>query len=294
MKSLDEVLSRFRFANLTLKPGKCLFANDNVDYLGFQITDKGIRPTSKKIEAILRIEPPETTRKLYSFLWSINYYRSLIPNFGEVSYELYQVANLKRRTVQWTESLFSNFATLKNALVSAPVLSFPDYNLPFLIQSDASKIAIGAVLLQKSGNLFRPVAFASRKLSETEQNYSASERKLLALVYAYEEFFSHVYGRPITFYTDHEPLATMQKFKKPMGRLGRLFHRLQDIDYKIVYLPGEENFLPDFLSRSYAEPSSCDANAVEIHSKVDWRAEQVIDEELAEVIRLIKTSAPEP
>ena len=142
--------------------------------------------------------------------------------------------------------------------------------------------------------MHKPVAFASRKLSPTEQRYSASERELLAIVYCYDQFYSHVYGRKIKFYTDHEPLVTMCKLKNPMGRLGRLFHRLQDVDYELIYLPGEQNFLPDFLSRVVdSDGAEAKVNIVELQSSIDWKTEQSKDAQLVQVISLVRNNAPE-
>ena len=163
------------------------------------------------------------------------------------------MAQVKKKTCSWTPQTLKQFVDLKQALVTAPILVFPNFKIPFRIQTDASQKAIGGVLLKKADNFFKPVAFASRKLSDTERRYSATERELLALIYCYDQFNSHVYGRMIEFYTDHEQLVTMSKLKKPLGRLGRLFHRFQDVDHEIHYLPGSSNFLPDFLSRSFHE-----------------------------------------
>ena len=115
----------------------------------------------------------------------------------------------RTRKCSWSASLLRSFAFLKQSLVTAPILAFPYFSLPFFIQTDASNNAIGSVLLQKQSNLCKPVAFASRKLSETEKRYSTTEKKLLAIINAYDQFYSHVYGRKIVFYSDHEPLATM-------------------------------------------------------------------------------------
>ena len=87
---VDEVLHRFAHANLLIKPDKCSFAESEVEYLGFKITKEGIQVTAKKIEAIQKVLPPETTKTLYSFLCSMNYYRTLIPNFGKLTYDLYK------------------------------------------------------------------------------------------------------------------------------------------------------------------------------------------------------------
>ena len=102
-------------------------------------------------------------------------------------------------------------------------------------------------LLQKVDNLLKPIAFASSKLTETEKRYSATERELLGIIYSYDQFYSHVYGRCFTFYPDHEPMVTMSKLKKHLCRLGRLFHILQDVDHEILYVPGVVNFLPEIF-----------------------------------------------
>jgi hypothetical protein len=286
LRDIDEVLARFTFAGLKLKPTKCVFAENEVEYLGFKFTDKGLQPTTTKINALLNVTPPDTTKKLFSFLCSVNYYRSLIPNYGRITADLYKMCEGRTRKCSWSASLLRSFAFLKQSLVTAPILAFPNFSLPFFIQTDASNNAIGAVLLQKQSNLFKPVAFASRKLSETEKRYSTTERELLAIIYAYDQFYSHVYGRKIVFYSDHEPLATMTNLKNPMGRLGRLLHRLQDVDYQIVYLPGVENFLPDYLSRAFEEEES-ESNNIELRSTIDWAEEQSLDLNIQQIIDLI-------
>lgn len=114
LRDIDEVLSRIIYAGLKLKPSKCIFANNQVDYLGFKITDKGIQPTDKKIEALINVAPPDTTSKLYSFLCSVNYYRSLIPKFGELTVELYKLADTKKKQCVWTpKTIQKNFQNSK-------------------------------------------------------------------------------------------------------------------------------------------------------------------------------------
>jgi hypothetical protein len=127
MQDIDEVLSRFIFAGLKLKPSKCLFADNEVEYLGFRINDKGLQATTKKIDSILNVKPPDTAKHLFSFLCSVNYYRSLIPNFGSITSELYKMAQAKQKHCRWNEKLLKLFADLKQALVSAPILTFPNF-----------------------------------------------------------------------------------------------------------------------------------------------------------------------
>ena len=292
LRDIDEVLKRFRAAGLKLKPTKCLFADDEVEYLGFKISRKGIQASTKRIEIILKLDPPETNKKLYGFLCSMNYYRVLIPKFGDLTAELYKMAEAKARVCNWTVETTAMFHALKNALISAPILSFPDFSLPFVVHSDASAIAVAAVLLQCHAKLFCPVAFCSLKLDQTKQRYSATERELFAITYANQQFRHFILGRKVIFYTDHMPLVTMAKLKSPLGRLGRLFHALSHMDYKLEHIKGIENHLPDFLSRSFKDDSKeIRANTVQLVSSVDWLIEQSKDSELSLLLLLIRNDA---
>ena len=115
---------------------------------------------------------------------------------------------------------------MKNALATAPVLSFPDFSLPFQILSDASIVAVGAVLGQMVNQKFRPIMYGSRHLTSAETRYSTTERELLAIVWAAKRFQAYIYGRHVVFVTDHEPLVTMRSLKEPNGRIGRLFYKI--------------------------------------------------------------------
>jgi hypothetical protein len=127
-------------------------------------------------------------------------------------------------------------------LASAPVLAFPDFHKQFILQCDASKTSIGGVCLQPhwvNGRMvLKPVMFFGRKLSATEQRYSTTEREMLALVYGYQACYHFVYGRKIIFGTDHKPLVTLCKLKRPFDRLGRLLNHLMGVDYSLEYIPG--------------------------------------------------------
>ena len=175
LKHLHEVFSRFEFAGLKLKPTKCTFANEEVEYLGFKITREGLAATDAKVKVIASLSPPVTNKQLYSFLCSINYYRTLIPNYGELSFSLYDMARSPKRACQWSKESLEKFEALKRALITAPILVYPDFSKQFRVHSDASDWAIAAVLLQQHAELLKPVAFASRRLTSTEHHYTVSE-----------------------------------------------------------------------------------------------------------------------
>ena len=149
---------------------------------------------------LLDTEPLQTTKLLTSFLCSVNFYRNEIPKYSELTAEWYEMAALKKRFCTWSESTLAIFTMLKKALSMAPILAFPNFDLPFVIQCDASKRAVGGVCLQNQGKL-RPVTFFGRKLNSTEKRYSATELELLAVVYGYSQFYHLVYGHNILYWS---------------------------------------------------------------------------------------------
>ncbi len=117
-----------------MKPEKCRFGDNEVDYLGFNISEKGTRPSRKKVVALVRLSPPQDTRTLESFLFSINYYRSDIPRFGDLTVDLFDLVARKTKLCKWNDTLIANFKALSQALANAPILAFPDFDKPFVIQ----------------------------------------------------------------------------------------------------------------------------------------------------------------
>jgi hypothetical protein len=295
--NLGLVLSRVQAAGLKLKPAKCKFGDNRVDYLGFSISDKGRLPARKKVEALLKVSPPSTNKALLSFLLSINYYRNEIPRFGDLSVDLFELANSKKRICIWTDKLLNNFKELQTALANSPILAFPNFDMPFIIQGDSSKKATGGATLQGDHvewskiTRVNPVCFFGRKLTPTEQRWDVMCRELLALVHGYESSEHLVYGRRVVFLTDHEPLVTLKNLKNPMGRIGRLLLRLQGVDYEIKYIKGSKNHIADFMSRvDYpGDPVPTSINQIEMNFKMDWVKEQVQDEELNAVRKRLRS-----
>jgi hypothetical protein len=298
---LDAVLGRIQHAGLKLKPNKCEFGTTEVNYLGFQVSDKGVRPSPRKVEVLLATEPPKLTKVLHSFMCSINYYRTLIPCYSKLTAQLLTMSNSKCKWVTWNESILADFLNLKKALANAPILAFPDFGKTFVLQCDASKTSIGGVCLQmhfvNGRQILKPVMFFGRKLTLTEQRYSTTEREMLAIVYGYQSCYHFVYGRKIVFGTDHKPLVTLCKLKRPFDRLGRLLNHLMGVDYTLEFIPGNLNYLADFMSRAVVQdtvstPTAlATANSMELKSKLNWIDEQTNDKELSEVKRCVKAGA---
>jgi hypothetical protein len=275
---LDEILSRIISAGLKLKPEKCKFCADEVPYLGFIVTNSGIKPDLEKVKAINETSFPSNPKSMLRFLGAANYYRDFVKDFSHIASPLYKMAqaNSKFKSGLKNGKCFEAFDKLKKSLMSEPLLSYPRFDLPFYIQTDASDVAIGAVIGQiHEDGKFHPISFFSRHLSGAETNYSATERELLAIVEANRKFYEYTYARKVYFITDHKPLATMKKLKNPVGRIGRLLHKLQDQDFVIIYQPGAQNFTADWLSR----PDEAQLKLIEtqFNSSVNWVEEQASD-----------------
>ena len=137
-------------------------------------------------------------------------------------------------------------------LDSPPVLRLPNIDQPFVVRTDASLVGLGAVLLQYHNEVPHPVAYASKKLLERQINYSTVERELLAVIFAINKFKFYLLGHRFVLEVDHRPLVYLNKFKGDNPRLMRWALFLQAYDFKIVYIPGKDNFGADMLSRIYA------------------------------------------
>ncbi len=161
---LHKVFQRLRENKLYAKFEKCEFGVAEVDFLGHKITQKGLKMDDHKVKAIVDWEPPKSVSALRSFLGLASYYRKFIKNFAKIVVPLTNLLKKSAVTYEWEGACDEAFETLKGILVKASVLKLPDFDKDFEIHSDASDFAIGRVLVQEG----RPVAFESKKLSETE------------------------------------------------------------------------------------------------------------------------------
>jgi len=220
-KRLEEVLRRLRKNNLKLQPDKCEFLRKETIYLGHIISDNGISPDSSKLTAIKEFPTPRKVFKdIQSFIGLAGYYRKFIADFSKIAKPLTKLTK-KSEKFGWTAEQQNAFEILKEKLMTAPVLKYPDFIEEFIVTTDAFAFAIRAVLSQgKTGN-DRPIAYASRVLSRAEQNYNTTERELLAIVWAVKYFRPYVYGTKFKIVTDHKPLISLFNVNDPGSRLIR-------------------------------------------------------------------------
>jgi hypothetical protein len=209
---VENILKRFRQYNLKIKPSKCKFARTKIEYLSHIIENGTIRPNPAKASAVSESKRPKTVKQVQAFLGLVSYYRKFIKNCSSTVTRLIKLTE-KKAIFNWTENCEQSFQTLKNYLVSENVLALPDFSKEFVVEADASQIGVGAVLSQKIDRHYRPIAYFSKHLNKTEQNYSTS-----AIVLAVEHFKEYLYGREFKILSDHEPLKFLATTDAPHPR----------------------------------------------------------------------------
>lgn len=248
LERLQLVFERLRQHNFKIQLDKSEFLRKEVAYLGHVITPSGVKPNPDKISAVMKYPIPKSTKEIKAFLGLLGYYRRFIQNFAQLTKPLTKC--LKRGAkIEHSNEFIQAFENSKQVLVNHPILQYPDFTKPFILTTDASNIALGAVLSQGIIGSDKPIAYASRTLSETEQKYSTIEKELLGIVWATKYFRPYLYGRKFVICTDHRPLLWLFKLKEPNAKLTRWRLRLQEYDYEIAYKKGKLNVNADALSR---------------------------------------------
>ena len=255
MVHVKKILLRLKDAGLRLKPSKCMFATEEIEYLGYTLTPEGVKPNSKKVEAVKNFPIPKNVKEVKSFLGLTNFYRWHIPDMATISRTL-TVLTRKNMEFKWTAECEAAFKEIKKRLVSAPVLRPPDLDRPFILWTDASEKGFGAVLEQESEDGHRhPIAYASRVMNGAERKYAPTELEDAALVFALEHFHVYLLGNQVKAYTDYQALvsAFIPYLKsQTKGILARWYLRLSQylLNITLKHKPGRSNVAADhFLER---------------------------------------------
>ena len=243
--NLINVLQRLRKAFLKLKPPKCKIAQLEVEYLGHIVSQEGIRTDPKKLQAVKEFPLPGNVKTLRSFLGLASYYRRFIPDFARIATPLHALTK-KEVEFLWDDQCQMAFEELQTRLTAAPVLAFPNFEVPFRLETDASGHGLGAVLAQQQkGGSIRPIAYASRTLQPHEKKYGVTELEGLGVVWAVKHFRPYLYGHPCDLYTDHPALKSLLNTTQPSGKLARWGMAIQELDIHIHH----RNSNADALSR---------------------------------------------
>ncbi|KAK4469996.1 hypothetical protein MN116_000019 [Schistosoma mekongi] len=283
MENLRIVLDRIRANGLKLRPNKCQFLKQSVTFLGHYITSRGVQTDCSKVQAVQSWPSPTSAAEVKSFMGLASYYRRFVANFAGIAAPLHRLTE-KGRKFLWTAECQSAFEELKAKLAAAPILGFPDTSLgpgPFILDTDASDHAIGAVLSQISpGGQEKVISYGSRKLDKREVNYSTTRREMLALVYFMKHFRHYLLGRQFRVRTDHKTLQWLSNFREADGQLARWQETLQEFDYVCEYRRGAQHLNADAMSRHPA-PVEVVNSLLTADSEVDWGSLQAADPDLA-------------
>lgn len=259
LEHLRLVIERLAAAGLMLKPAKCHFIRKEVEHLGYLLTPNGLQPSMRHVNAVKEFPVPQSVKEVRQFVGLASYYRRFVPGFSKIAEPVYALTK-KGAAYTWTDYCQSAFETLKDKLVRAPVLVYPDFTgKEFILETDASIKGLGAVLSQRQEDShLHPVAYASRSLTQGEKGYAITELETLAVVWAISHFHAYLYGNDVTVYTDHSAVKAVLSTPSANGKHARWWSKVFGTGVKtvnIIYRSGKENVNADALSRNPVNPA---------------------------------------
>ncbi|CAN6576789.1 unnamed protein product [Malus baccata var. baccata] len=280
LNNLTLILKRCVETNLVLNWEKCHFMVKQGIVLGHIISKKGIEVDKSKVDLVRHLPSPTSVREVRSFLGHAGFYRRFIKDFSKIAQLLCRLLK-KEVAFEFDDACSTAFKHLKEALTSAPIITPPDWSLPFELMCDASDYAIGAVLGQRKNKQPHVIYYASRTLNDAQLNYSTTEKELLAVVFALDKFRSYLLGTKVIIFTNLAALKYLLMKKEAKPRLIRWMLLLQEFDIEIRDKKGVENVVADHLSRMVHEEASPisetfpDEQLMSIHVSEPWYADLV-------------------
>lgn len=205
LANLEKMLKRCEETNLVLNWEKCHFKVKEGIVLGHKISGNGIEVDQAKVEAISKLPYPTTVKAIRSFLGHAGFYRRFIKDFSKIARPMTQLL-MKDAPFDFSQECKDAFDLLKKELTQAPIMITPNWELPFEIMCDASDFAVGAVLGQRCDKLFQPIYYASKTMNPAQENYSTTEKELLAVVFAFDKFRQYLVLSKTVVFTNHSAL----------------------------------------------------------------------------------------
>lgn len=249
LKHISEVLKRLGEANLTVNPSKVRFAHHEISFLGHLISHKSLKIDPSRTQAIKKAKPPRNVKELARFIGMVNFFNKFIPNFSTIAAPLNK---LRKKDVNfvWGDEQQKAFDTLKECITQPPVLKVANFNEPFVLQTDASNVGLGAVLSQKIDGVLHPIAYASKTLSPQEsKKASAYELECLAIVFGMEKFRQYLEHSHFLLMTDNMALTWLLSHPRQLGKIGRWIARISSFSFDVQHIRGTQNIIADSLSR---------------------------------------------
>ena len=250
LERLSIVLQRISDAKLKCRPDKCVFLRTSVEFLGHLVSNEGVAILPSRIETVSSWPRPRSVKEVREVVGLMSYYRRHIKGFADTARPMTDL--LKGRTqkkFQWNDEAEAAFQQLKNALVTSPVLAMPVENGTYVLDTDASSYAIGAVLSQRQNGTERVIAYGSRRLKGAESNYCTTRRELLSIVHFVKYFRCYLIGTDFLVRTDHAALVWLRRIAEPVGQQARWLEELENYTFKVEHRAGSRHGNADAMSR---------------------------------------------
>ena len=243
LEHLSIIFGKLRQHNLKLKLKKCSFLQLETNYLGFVISEKGIKPDEKKIEAIKSLPVPTCVREVRSFIGMCSYYRRFIPNFSQIAEPIIALTR-KYAHFKWSDTHQRAFEYLKDSLTAVPLLVYPDSNKPYVLYTDSSDTCIGACLTQECDGYY-----LSHKLSRSQCQWSVVEKEAFAIHFALQKLDYYLHNSQFVIRTDHKPLKYLLESPMQNKKIQLWALSMSGYNCTIEYITGTTNTCADLLSR---------------------------------------------
>ncbi len=253
LANIREALERFRRHGLKLKAKKCILLQQQVEFLGRLVSSNEIAMTDTDIKVVVDWPVPRSSKDVERF----------IENSSDIAAPLYRVTG--KNNFRWEGEQQEAFDALKAALTSPPVLGLPNQIDDFILDTDASDVAIGAELIQLQHGEERVIAYGSYALTKEQRRYCTTRKELLAVVRFTRQFRHYLLGRPFVIRTDHSSLTWLLRFMEPQGQLARWMEELSQFNMVLQHRAGRKHANADALSR-IPEGEWFDAGSCEIQS----------------------------
>ena len=243
LNHLQSVFDALCSHQLVANVKKCAFGQNKIDYLSHVIDSQGVSTDPSKIQAIIDWPTPVTLRTLRGFLVLTGYYKKFVRNYSSLAWPLTQ--QLKKDAFHWNSEVEDAFQKLKDIMISLPVLALPDFSQEFVIETDASSLGLGAILMQHD----RPIAFYIQKLSTVSRTKSVYERELMEIVFAVKKWRPYILGKHFTIHTDMRSLHFLLEQCEVEAGYQKWLLKLMPSNFSIQCKPGKTNSAADSLSR---------------------------------------------
>ena len=270
IERLDEVFACMKRSGLKCKPSKCEILKDSIKYLGRMVYRHGIRPDPDAVEAVLTWKSPKTEHQLTRFLGFANYYREFIKGYADKVYPMQQLMRHKGKKFTWNNAAEESFQRIKKELCEAPVLGMPTEKGMYVLDTDASVVAISGILHQEQKwngkTVLRPIAYGSKVLSDTEMKYGAPKAEIFAVVTFVEKYRAYLGSEPFKLRVDNRALSWLKTYSMDQSYIGRWIVRLDGYNKIIEHRTRDRHQNADSLIKKtefYERQEQSEANRPE-------------------------------